>query len=482
MSLTVPSSIRLARLFCLSLFACGLCAAQANPSTPQNLPSPLRDPSLSQRAEKGEPKAQFLVARDYHKAKNYDQALVWYGKSAAQGYALAQTALGWMYEKGEGVPPNVPQALEWFRKAADQDEPAAENNLAVMYVRGEGTAIDLLQAKNLLQKSAEHGWPPAQANLAFLYSSDFAKDPNSAYMLCILALAAGRNDCRAVLEKVRDNMSPADVTASNQRVMDWYKARSASGRSPAYAGEDVPDRPPALADYPARIAKIYLLGIGVPEDDVQGARWARIGAEQGLAVDQWALGRLYDQGRGVPKDERQAVLWFQKSAAQGYAPAETDLGTAYLKGVGITRDENRAIEWLLKAANQDFGDAQAVLGLCYETGRGTERNIQKAAQWYEKAATHNNPLALNNLAWLYATSQDPKLRQPTKAVDYAYRAVQLSKEKEPLYLDTLAAAYFAAGRQADAIASERKAMALVPSDPSFKEHFEKYSSVKPGDK
>ena len=67
---------------------------------------------------------------------------------------------------------------------------------------------------------------------------------------------------------------------------------------------------------------------------------------------------------------------------------------------------------------------------------------------------------LNNLAWIRATHPDARLRDGAGAVSAAQRAVELS-HGDPAMMDTLAAAYAEAGRFADALATARKALALV---------------------
>jgi tetratricopeptide (TPR) repeat protein len=58
--------------------------------------------------------------------------------------------------------------------------------------------------------------------------------------------------------------------------------------------------------------------------------------------------------------------------------------------------------------------------------------------------------AANNLAWLLATAEDPAVRDPRAAIVIAERLVARQSRPEPTHLDTLAAAYAAAGRFADA--------------------------------
>ena len=77
------------------------------------------------------------------------------------------------------------------------------------------------------------------------------------------------------------------------------------------------------------------------------------------------------------------------------------------------------------------------------------------------ASEPNSTSALNNLAWLLATSSDATVRDGKEAVRLAQHAVRLTDEKEAVMLGTLAAAYAEAGRFNDAIATAQKAITLA---------------------
>jgi hypothetical protein len=65
---------------------------------------------------------------------------------AAGGNASAQHNLGFMYEKGYGVPRNPAAAASWYRKSADQGYPAGQLALGRLYFEGNGLQRDLVEA------------------------------------------------------------------------------------------------------------------------------------------------------------------------------------------------------------------------------------------------------------------------------------------------------------------------------------------------
>jgi tetratricopeptide (TPR) repeat protein len=70
----------------------------------------------------------------------------------------------------------------------------------------------------------------------------------------------------------------------------------------------------------------------------------------------------------------------------------------------------------------------------------------------------DDPQALSGLAWIRATAADPALRDPGQAIQLAERAAASTGRRDLAALDALAAAYAAAGRFDDAIATAQGAI------------------------
>jgi tetratricopeptide (TPR) repeat protein len=82
--------------------------------------------------------------------------------------------------------------------------------------------------------------------------------------------------------------------------------------------------------------------------------------------------------------------------------------------------------------------------------------------------------AHNNLAWLYATCDNPDYRDPKSALAHAQIAVKLSEWKQAEFIDTLAEAYFANGDYPQAVAIQKRALALEPDNKELQEHMVRY--------
>ena len=53
-----------------------------------------------------------------------------------QGHPVAACSLGYFYEKGLGVPINLPKAVEYYQLASDRNDPGGLCNLGYFYEYG----------------------------------------------------------------------------------------------------------------------------------------------------------------------------------------------------------------------------------------------------------------------------------------------------------------------------------------------------------
>lgn len=95
--------------------------------------------------------------------------------------------------------------------------------------------------------------------------------------------------------------------------------------------------------------------------------------------------------------------------------------------------------------------------------REKEKRFDSAVKLYREALRRspNNVSALNRLSWLLSTTTDVSLRDGKQAIKLASAAVERTKREDPATLDTLSAAYAAAGQFELAVKTARQASALA---------------------
>ena len=107
--------------------------------------------------------------------------------------------------------------------------------------------------------------------------------------------------------------------------------------------------------------------------------------------------------------------------------------------------------------NPDSPNHYIMLGDLYYSNK----NYSKAIKAYEQsiALAPDNPQGLNNLAWLYATCEVERFRDPKKALKLAEKAAEI--EKSPHILDTLAESFYVNSQFEKAVAAEMGALDLA---------------------
>ena len=154
----------------------------------------------------------------------------------------------------------------------------------------------------------------------------------------------------------------------------------------------------------------------------------------------------------------EALKYFQEALKikPDSAKAHFNLGNVFVAMGQVDeaiKHYQRAVELM-----PDFTRARYQLGLLLQS-RGY---FAGAAEQFEKnlELDPKHIASQNNLAWLLATCPDNSVRNGTKAVELAQRAVQLSRSSSPEILDTLAAAYAEARRFPEAIETANRALDL----------------------
>lgn len=193
-----------------------------------------------ERAETGDPTAQFALARLYHGSgpATRDPALAfeWYSKAAAKGHAGAQYYLGRMYARGEFVRQDYFRAAEWYRLSASLGRFAdARFALGDLYFKGRGVPRGYAEALAWYRQAADQGHPVAQYRLGVMFAEGWAGefDGIRAYKWFALALRGkGRIaafdaglDASAGLAHVADRLNENQIKEAKDAVAKWLRKR-----------------------------------------------------------------------------------------------------------------------------------------------------------------------------------------------------------------------------------------------------------------
>jgi len=120
--------------------------------------------------------------------RDFEEAACWYRKAALQRDEEAQYRLGRFYEQGwGGLPRDDNEAVKWYRQAAERLNRHAQYRLALLYFHGRGVAANDKRAAFWLHQAISHPEQEdgAVALLGFLYDEGrgVARNPVAAYAL-----------------------------------------------------------------------------------------------------------------------------------------------------------------------------------------------------------------------------------------------------------------------------------------------------------
>ena len=159
---------------------------------------------------------------------DYATALREFRPLANQGTAVAQTFLGFMYAKGQGVPQDDAEAAKWFRKTAEQGDAVAQYLLGFLYAEGPGVPQDFAEAAKWLRKAAMQGYAFAQGDLGFMYEKGRGVPQDYVQAHMWYNLAASRlppGTKRDLAVKNRDilaaKMTPAQIAEAQRLAREW---------------------------------------------------------------------------------------------------------------------------------------------------------------------------------------------------------------------------------------------------------------------
>jgi TPR repeat protein len=167
----------------------------------------------------GDVQAQYSLAREYEKEKNYIEAFPLHQDLALKGFTASQTQLGRLYLDGQGVSQNTDEAIRWFKSAAAQGDSTAHLMLGVVYFGAlPNTPKDIVQSAQWFQSSAYLGNARARDHLARLYATGTGvpEDLDLAMQWAKSSLDAGYGPARKTIQliqtiKVKKELPPHEM-------------------------------------------------------------------------------------------------------------------------------------------------------------------------------------------------------------------------------------------------------------------------------
>lgn len=398
------------------------------PSWAQTPPIPLELRSLYRSAEEGDAAAQFALGARLEAgqglAPDLAGALNWYRRAAEKGHGEAAAALGSMYINGRGVERDDAAALRWFEQAASQRVADGINGLGHIYDNGfAGRLRDPARAIELFREAAGLGSRKAQYNLAMAYLGGTAVPMDVEAARHLLAQAAEQDFSPAQRQLGLLYETGRGVSQDDRVAVEWYRraasngladgqyalgwmmefgrglSRDATGAAKWYALAAGQSHSLALL----RLALLHLDGRGVAKDEAQAEKLLSIAADQGLAEAQLQYARFL--ARRNPPRYAEAAPWYKRAADQGQAEAQDELGDLYYYGRGVPQNDAQAVSWFRRAAEQGNAGSQYSLGWMLERGRGVGQDKAAALVWYRQSAEQGNGLARNSLGDLYAAGE-----------------------------------------------------------------------------
>jgi TPR repeat protein len=129
---------------------------------------------LVRLAEDGNAISQYVLGNEYMYAedrsfRDLDLAILWFDKSANQGYLRAQKDLAMIYTPKFGEKPEAEKSFYWSLKAAEQGDAYSQLQVSNAYIFGEGVGQDFSESLFWLRTSALNGEDEAQRILGVRY-------------------------------------------------------------------------------------------------------------------------------------------------------------------------------------------------------------------------------------------------------------------------------------------------------------------------
>jgi TonB family protein len=388
------------------------------------------------------------------------------------------------------------RAYKDYRELAELGQPIAQYNLAVMYAKGQGVRQSELNAyawATLAMESGDAaaksladqlrpGLAPGSEKIAEDIRAPFSRAALDARLMPKMAEDAdARTSCRVL--KVADLTYPPEAERNGVQgnvFVELVVMPDGSTRNPRVLYAVPPGifepavrtmvlhlryKPREPRTKPAHCQVMYRFEVrqrsAADYPDLQkfvGVTYKK--AEAGDIDAELVYGMLL---AGLPQlghTRSDALPWFLKAAQGGSRSAQYVVGSSLLFGMGCHCEENKGEVWLRQAAVADQSNAQVTLAAYALRGTPDAANTKLAAVWLERAAASGDHDGMYYLSALLAATPVEEMRDPKRALSLLAK-VKADVSTDPTVFEIRAAAQAASAAFADAVGSERRAIAMA---------------------
>jgi uncharacterized protein len=357
-----------------------------------------------------------------------------------RGNAESCTALGHLYEEGQGVTRDDAHAVALYKQACDRGEARGCQNLGLMYWRGRGVfKPDGVQAVAAFKQACAQGSVIGCVNLGAMYYHKSHGDHDAISLFknaCDNGTARGCLWLGAMYET-----GSGGLTIDGVRAVALYEQACRSGDATGcYAlglehiggvGGLTKDEAKAVTLFKQACAKgeaeaclvlgfaFYTGELGLRQDRAQAASLIEKACDMDKGypspLDDWRghsaclvaanmyAGALPHAPSGLPKDEGQAASFYKRACANGDAAGCTALAGIYeLGAAGLPKDEPQAVALYKQACDQEEAEGCVKLAAMYERGAGSLANDEsQAIALYQRACDQFYSPACARLGAMY---------------------------------------------------------------------------------
>ncbi|KAI9260151.1 hypothetical protein BY458DRAFT_516707 [Sporodiniella umbellata] len=374
-------------------------------------------------AQQGFADAQAALGNQYVMSDDYEQGLQWLDKAAKQGNSRAHVQLAMMYDKGVGVDQNNETALLYYKTAAEKNNRAGQYLLGLVYYFGRlGKEQNIGKATKLIRLSASAGYPFAQRVLGQFYqqpllSSGIQKNEREAVRW--YKRAAINKDMIALDLLGRCHQHGIGVEVDLEKALAYY-TKAAERHDSSHVFYAKMDQA-LLLQHMGRHASAFKVHSEILEnaDPVRD--------KEPMELAKLSLGRYHLRSdiQGIPHHPSLSFkLWTELVETTQHPDAFYWLGSCYDEGIPGVCEIDRVKAFLLFTTAAELGDSDSMFTVAGMMSNYLipNKGPVDAFPWYQKAALKGHPRAMYALGLCYHKGIGVDQPQIETALDWLERA------------------------------------------------------------